>query len=124
MSRYDEIKANNFRNHLHRDYEHPQTTLIRELVKTMKFSQQIKERQDYTGFLAKGFYKDLMQELERLEEIEHAHSEQDKQLETAERHLKDFRQFEFEERTLKEKYEAELKQLNEEYATMMELHHE
>lgn len=39
----------------------------------MKYSQQIKERQDYTGFLAKGFYKDLMQELERLEEIEEAH---------------------------------------------------
>jgi hypothetical protein len=34
------------------------------------YSQQIKERQDYTGFLAKGFYKDLMQELERLEQVE------------------------------------------------------
>jgi hypothetical protein len=39
------------------------------------YSQQIKERQDYTGFLAKTFYKDLMAELERLEDIEQAYNE-------------------------------------------------
>jgi len=41
----------------------------------MKFSQQIKDRQEYTAFLAKGFYKDLIAELERLEDIEQAYND-------------------------------------------------
>jgi hypothetical protein len=68
-------------------------------LKHMKYSQQIKERQEYTGFLAKQFYKDLIMELERLEQIEQA------QEDVAQLH-------------------DELNQVKEEYAVIMELHHE
>lgn len=39
------------------------------------YSQQIKDRQQHTSFLSKTFYKDLMKELERLEDIEQAYND-------------------------------------------------